>query len=69
MKHFLSKIVLYFLILFHIVPVTDVCGQVIETGFGYSSLLHIRRGGFDNNNDGFADKTHCQLLSSKKVVT
>jgi|GEM_PF-2858707 len=39
--------------------------QVIERGFGYSSLVHVRRAGADLNGDKFADKSYTQIFSEK----
>ena len=67
MKHSLEKIATIPAVVFLLISSLTLSGQVIESGFGYSSLLQVRRGGLDNNNDGFADETHCQLISSKRV--
>ncbi len=60
----LNKISAKYFIIFLFV-FSSVHSQIIERGFGYSSLVHCRRGGKDVNNDRLADYSYLQVFSEK----
>jgi hypothetical protein len=43
----------------------SISAQIIERGFGYSSLVHFRRSGKDLNHDRFADFSYGKVFSEK----